>query len=117
MARQQSPRMGGRRTRVARRPPATASGLTGLTGRFGAACWDAEVPSMPHKCAAPLAGLVVVLLFDPVPALARGHAASTQTTPVRRSVQSPRAVPPKPPTPPSASQVPLVADHTEIPAL
>jgi len=72
---------------------------------------------MTHKCAAMLAGLVIVLVFDHVSAVARGHAASTQTTPARRSGPSPRAVPPKPPSSPLAVKVPFVADHTEIPAL
>ena len=72
---------------------------------------------MPHTCAAMLAGLVVVLLLEPASALARGGAAGTQVPPVRRSVPSPRVAPPRPPSSPPAVQVPLVADHTEIPAL
>ena len=72
---------------------------------------------MPHTCAATLAGLVVVLLLEPASALARGDAEGTQVPPVRRSVPSPRGVPPRPPSSPPAVQVPLVADHTEIPAL
>ena len=81
--------------RMGRRRPATASSLT---GRSAAACLDAEIPSMTHTCAATLAGLAVVLLLEPASALARGDAAGTQAPPVRRSVPSPRVVPPRPPS-------------------
>jgi periplasmic protein TonB len=72
---------------------------------------------MTHTCAAALTGLVMALAFDSLSALGRGMAASPQNPPGRRSVPATRAVPPQPPVPSPAVQVPLVADHSEIPAL